>query len=343
MATDSSDVISAFTLRVLEMVIYCGVMPVLMLVGIVTNSLSCIVFYRLGLRGRINLCLLLLSLSDLIFLILQTSIRLTLVTLTSLHGRLGTSVWQHTVTKYHIVRKATLFLFMSNFLTTVAAVERLVSILSPLKARNSCSLKVVVVGIASVFILLVGYFIMNGFEFEVSCFYDMELSTVLYEIGSSSFYLAHAVFFDTLDNIVVVFGFPVLSLLLVTVCTVVIKHRLRSANSWRQEVTGSQSQGGMTMSKAEAKLHRMLVAVCCLHIVCVLPAILKDTLKFWPEFSLTSRFGNLFNTIVAVKDVAASVNCAFRFVFYVTQGSQFRGALLSLLGRRKSTSSQVAG
>lgn len=48
MVTDSSDVISAFTLRVLEMVIYCGVMPVLMLVGIVTNSLSCIVFYRLG-------------------------------------------------------------------------------------------------------------------------------------------------------------------------------------------------------------------------------------------------------------------------------------------------------
>lgn len=81
--------------------------------------------------------------------------------------------------------QATLFLFMSNFLTTVAAVERLVSILSPLKARNSCSLKVVVVGITSVFILLVGYFIMNGFEFEVSCFYDMELSTVLYEIGSS--------------------------------------------------------------------------------------------------------------------------------------------------------------
>lgn len=60
---------------------------------------------RLGLRGRINLCLLLLSLSNLIFLILQTSIRLTLVTLTSLYGRLGASVWQHTVTKYHIVRK----------------------------------------------------------------------------------------------------------------------------------------------------------------------------------------------------------------------------------------------
>ena len=45
---NTNNVISADVVKVLEIVIYCGLMPLLCIIGMVTNSCSCAVFYRCG-------------------------------------------------------------------------------------------------------------------------------------------------------------------------------------------------------------------------------------------------------------------------------------------------------
>ena len=45
---NTNNLISADIVKVLDIVIYCGLMPLLCIIGMVTNSCSCAVFYRYG-------------------------------------------------------------------------------------------------------------------------------------------------------------------------------------------------------------------------------------------------------------------------------------------------------
>ncbi|KAK7481109.1 hypothetical protein BaRGS_00027649 [Batillaria attramentaria] len=108
--------ISASSLKVLEIIVYLGAMPVLTLVGCVTNTLSCVVFYRLGVKKGINLCLLLLSASDLLFLLSQTAVRSSRVMLTLTASARGISQWEYTVVTFHLLRKVcTYFVSVGSF------------------------------------------------------------------------------------------------------------------------------------------------------------------------------------------------------------------------------------
>ena len=51
------NIISVETLLSFEKVITCGVNLILFPIGVPTNLLNCLVFYRQGLRDRMNLCL----------------------------------------------------------------------------------------------------------------------------------------------------------------------------------------------------------------------------------------------------------------------------------------------
>ena len=49
------NLVSADTLQVVEVTVYCCLMPLLLLVGLVANPLSCLVFYRL-VQGFLFVC-----------------------------------------------------------------------------------------------------------------------------------------------------------------------------------------------------------------------------------------------------------------------------------------------
>nr|KAG5688562.1 hypothetical protein BaRGS_002777 [Batillaria attramentaria] len=60
------------TLEQLEMttiITNCVLSPILFLVGVPTNIISCLVFYKQGLRDRMNLCLFVLALVDTVYLV----------------------------------------------------------------------------------------------------------------------------------------------------------------------------------------------------------------------------------------------------------------------------------
>ena len=54
---ESVDFVSRTVLMAVENVIYIGVLPVLVMIGIITNVINMLVFARQGLADRINVCL----------------------------------------------------------------------------------------------------------------------------------------------------------------------------------------------------------------------------------------------------------------------------------------------
>nr|KAG5688561.1 hypothetical protein BaRGS_002776 [Batillaria attramentaria] len=51
-------------LEITNFIVNCVLSPILLLVGVPTNIISCLVFYKQGLRDRMNLCLFVLALVD---------------------------------------------------------------------------------------------------------------------------------------------------------------------------------------------------------------------------------------------------------------------------------------
>ena len=62
------NIISIRTFLSFENVVLCGVNWILFSIGVPTNLLNCLVFYRQGLRDRMNLCLFSLALVDMLFI-----------------------------------------------------------------------------------------------------------------------------------------------------------------------------------------------------------------------------------------------------------------------------------
>ena len=65
----------------------------------------CIVTHRLGVKSGINLCLLMLSLSDQLFLLSKMFTMVSKVVLELAYGNEGASQWTYVMVSYHLVRK----------------------------------------------------------------------------------------------------------------------------------------------------------------------------------------------------------------------------------------------
>ena len=64
------NIISYETYLLMERGLFCYAIPTLFFVGVPANLLNCVVFYRQGLRDRMNLCLFCLALVDMLFVAL---------------------------------------------------------------------------------------------------------------------------------------------------------------------------------------------------------------------------------------------------------------------------------
>ncbi|KAK7474247.1 hypothetical protein BaRGS_00034490 [Batillaria attramentaria] len=108
------------------------VLPVLFTIGAPTNSLSMIIFYKHGLRHRINLCLFALSLVDFLYLTFDFILNSDALTTFPFH-------WQRVVMEF-IVNNHILGFFglgwASQFLSGVIAGERCLCVVWPLKSQT---------------------------------------------------------------------------------------------------------------------------------------------------------------------------------------------------------------
>ncbi|XP_025097946.1 uncharacterized protein LOC112566167 [Pomacea canaliculata] len=129
--------ISRQSRRVVEIVCYGGLTSLLCCVGVVVNVLSCLVFWRQGLKDHMNLCLFCLALTDCSYL-LST---FTVLSLTELLRLCDEAIGEKFYVLAFTYVGSVLYGFRSasEWMEAVIAVERCVCVVFPLRASTILS------------------------------------------------------------------------------------------------------------------------------------------------------------------------------------------------------------
>ncbi|KAL8625852.1 hypothetical protein ACOMHN_012444 [Nucella lapillus] len=130
------------------------IIPILFLMGLPGNVLTAAVFYRLGLRERINFCIFFLALVDFADIIVVLGLRIEII----YRFLVGPSNF---FIKYFL--GLTGFSWVSMFLSSVIAAERCFCVVSPLRAQRMVSTRTLAVVVVSISLLiLTGMLVIAG-------------------------------------------------------------------------------------------------------------------------------------------------------------------------------------
>ncbi|XP_076461691.1 uncharacterized protein LOC143294145 [Babylonia areolata] len=148
----------------------CSLFLLLLLIGGPGNVMNMAVFWRQGLRERINLCLFALSLADELYLLQCLSINgERLYTLFTTNERYGP------VTKWMANRNFTGFFglcWVSQIMSAIIASERCFCVVSPFRSQLILTTRTMAIIIAVVYAVVLGLYFLVASRYHLSCVLD---------------------------------------------------------------------------------------------------------------------------------------------------------------------------
>ncbi|XP_076443955.1 uncharacterized protein LOC143282241 [Babylonia areolata] len=284
------------------------------------------VFYKQGLKDRVNLCLFALSLAD----------ELCLFNAALHHGE---QVYVQFTTKVRFGPVSTVlsnenmfvllgFCYVSPVLSAIIAVERCLCVFSPLKFQTLLSTKTMVVIIIVVYILIMGLFFLVSYRYRVGCVHDPASGATVITAVEGEFYKAHKDFIDPLEGFLFGVGLPGVVMIVVMTTTTMTIVKLRQTLKWRSETSSS-------ISAREVAVTKILVANSIFFIACLFPiAVNRFSWLFVPEINSGRRHHNLFLTSIWISEMLTYINSTFNIFVYYFMGSRYRETFWSLFGRK---------
>ncbi|KAL8589835.1 hypothetical protein ACOMHN_020838 [Nucella lapillus] len=309
-------------------IIYAIIIPLLFLVGVPGNILSAAVFYRQGLRERINLCVFCLALMD-------------LVVICVIFGLGVEKAYRSLVGPFNFFITyfvgLTGFTWVSMFLSAVIAAERCFCVVSPLRAQRMLSTRTLAVVITSIsLLLLTGMLVIAGPKHTEVCVFDPQTNTTSLIVYVTDYYLQNKNILDIFDIFVYALTLPSVFLAIVIVTTIITTAKLRSVLRWRQQ--SSSASGVQTSSTSETQMVALtwtLVATSVLFVLCTSPVLfVQMSIFFVKELKAGGRFHNLRTLSWGFIDLFRCINCSLNFFIYYRMGSRFRQTLKGLLGSK---------
>ena len=310
----------------------------LFLIGGPANVINLAVFYKQGLKERVNLCLFALSLADELFLIQSMcffgeQIHLQFITKEIFGPMMRFMVNNNLVGFFG-------FNFVSEVLFAIIASERCLCVLSPLRSQTLLRTRTMVVIIVVVFLVVVGLCFVMATRYRIACMFVPATGTSFYAGVVSDFYRKHETLINYLDGFVYGVGLQLVVITVVVTTTITTAMKIRQAAAWRagtSSASGSSSSSLSTsISPQELALTKMLIGIAVLFIVCVFPlALFRFVCLFLPELNIGRRYHNLFTTSLSVLEALSYVNATFNIFVYYTIGSRYRETFWALLGRQK--------
>ncbi|XP_070173689.1 formyl peptide receptor-related sequence 6-like [Littorina saxatilis] len=333
------NIISAHVKDITRRVKDAVILPLLFLIGGPGNVINMAVFYKQGLRERVNLCLFALSLADLLYL-LQVMF---------LNGE-QVHLWFTTREKYgpmmsfmvnHNLIGLYGFTWVSQVISAIIASERCLCVLSPLRSQTFIKTRTMAVVISLVFVVVVGLYFVVAARYHMGCVYDPASDTAMVIYVASEFYQNHETLINYLDAFVYGAGIPVVVMVVVTITTTITAMKIRQAAKWR--ANSSASDAVKTLSPRDVALTRMLIGTSLLFMVCVFPiALFRCVWLFLPEINPGRRQHNLYFTCLWGLDAVSYVNSTFNIFVYYTMGSRYRDTFWSLVrGKKNSKTKQM--
>ncbi|XP_076465404.1 uncharacterized protein LOC143297115 [Babylonia areolata] len=299
-------------------------LPILFLISAPTNILNMLVFWKQGLRERINLCLFYLSCVDFVHMLhafLCNVDRFYL--LVNQKGRYG-PIFQFIADNGLLGFRS--LTWLSGFVSMFIACERCLCVVSPLRSQTILSTKTTSLILAFTTVFTMTSALVLGLRFGVVCVFDPETNRTSRAQLTSEFYHRYQSHLDVLS----LFAATVLPFIYVTVIvvtTIVTSVQLKKMVAWRQRTSSN------TLSSREMVLTRMLIALSVLYIICTLPTTaLGFGVIFVSDFALHGRYYNLGVSLHTVFKLAAYVNATFNFFIYCFLGTKYRDTLRRMFG-----------
>lgn len=301
-----------------QTVVFSALLPLSFLISVPTNIINMIVFYKHGLKERINVCVFYLSLVDMLYVLLAF-----LFQGDTMYLKIKNMSRYSLIRGFFIVNKMAGVLgvfWVSTFVSMVIACERCFCVMSPLKAQRALQTKTTVVVLVLVSLAITAAYFVVGARWTVACVLDT-LSNVTYLTSyPSSFYLSHRKAIDTLDGVVYGLVLPNVCVGVVALCTTITIVKLRIMATWRH-----QSSSADTVSTRDVALTRMLIGTSLVFMACSLPGIaFRTAMLFVPDLSVDGHYRNVFYLLFFMHQEASYLCCTFNFFVYYKYGTKFR-------------------
>ena len=296
--------------------------PVLFLIGFPANCINMAVFFKQGLKERINLCLFSLALVDLLDLTIIFAFQADkLYTFTS-NERIG-PVYRYVVNNNLIGLYG--FLYGPMFLSVIISTERCICVLFPLTAQRCIPTKaiacLIVVGVS---VLAFTRFAVTAI-YQVTCFYEMRTQRFSWQPYFNDYYFRHKAMIDALNSVfygfLVTIGCPII----VLITTIITSVRLTQIVRWRSQTSSS-------LSSKEIGVTKMLIALSIEFFVLSIPVIAVRILPlFEPRLGAGREFANSFKLLLGLSLVFSNMSSAVNLFVYYYTGSKFRKTLQGLI------------
>ena len=346
------DLVSYETHQTFKELVDVYLLPLCFLVSAPTNVVSMVVFWKHGIKERINLCLFCLSLSDLIVVVFHFEMKADRV-----YAAVSKTVYTGVVLKHtvnNMVHSLAGFVYVSGFLSTLIAFERCLCVCSPLKAQRFIRTATTAVVIAVGHVLILAGHGVIAARFKVVCMFDPLTGQSTDALYSSQFYINNRVLVDVLAGVFYGILLPGIFVAGVTVSTVATVINLRRMVEWREKSSSSSSSSssasiaGGAAATRDVTLTRMLIGTSCVFVVCTAPFFLfHTTLPFVPELSLSGKYRNTYYMLLTMQQMCVYVNSSVNFFVYYLFGTKFRltvrGMLCECRNRTKSGGKNKAG
>ena len=303
------------------------IIPVLFLIGLPANCINMVVFFKQGLKERINMCLFSLALVDLIYLssifVLYAERIYTQFTDDKRYG----PVLNYMVSN----RILTLFGFgyVHLFLVALVATERCICILFPMRAQRCIPTKALAFFIFVSALVLVGLRVPVVSQFQITCFYEMRTQRTSWQLYVNDYYFRNKAMIGVLNGVFYGFcltlGCPAVVLITTTITAVRLTHIVR----WRNQTSSN-------LSSKEINLTKMLIALSAeFLVICIPVVIIRVSPLFEPRLGAGRAYANAFNLLISSMEICSYMNSTANFFMYVFAGTKYRETLRSLLWKKK--------
>ena len=297
--------------------------PVLFLIGFPANCINMAVFFKQGLKERINLCLFSLALVDLICLTVVVTIYSDrLYTKFTDEERIG-AVYRYVI-KNNITGLYG-FGYGPMFLSAIVSTERCICVLFPLRAQRCIPTKAIAfIIVAGVSILVFARFAVTAM-YQVTCFYEMRTQRLSWQLYVNDYYFRNEAMLSALNGVFFGFCLTVGCPVIVLIATTITAVRLTQTVRWRSQTSSS-------LSSKEIGVTKMLIALSIEFFVLSIPLIVLRVFPvFEPRFNAGGNFANSYDLLVGLAELFSNMSSSVNFFVYYFFGTKYRETLNGLL------------
>ena len=298
------------------------IIPILFIIGFPANCINMVVFFKQGLKERINVCLFSLAVVDLITVTVIFAFHADKLRSFTIEERIGT-VYRYVVNNNVIGLYG--FIYGPMFLSVIVSIERCICVWFPLRAQRCIPTKAIALIIVfGVSVVVSARFAVTAI-YQVTCFYEMRTQRVSWQPYFNDYYFRNKAMVNALNSGFYGFFLTVGCPIIVLVTTIVTAVRLKSILRWRSQTSSS-------LSNREIGVTKMLIALSIEFFVLSIPVIVLRVLPvFEPRLGAGGEFANSFNLLLGLTQISSNMSSTVNFFVYYCTGSRFRETLHGLI------------